>query len=134
MKTPNHIWDQLLERGDNQIGFQEMLGVLLTWATFEHILRGCLWTAYCDNDGVLYAVANGGGGGPETHVCVGQLWLEIAAACTDLFVARVESKANIADGPTRDFFNHLHELQSQLVEPKLPNWLMQLWTLFASDV
>ena len=90
-----------------------------------------LWTSYGDNDGVLHAIANGGGGGPETHACVGQLWLEVAAANTSLFVARVESKANIADGPTRDTFHHLSELEAQFVEPVLPSWLMQLCTVFA---
>ena len=129
--TPDAMWSQLLERGDNQIGFQEMLGVLLTWATFGHLLKGSLWTSYGNNDGVLHAIANGGGGASETHACVGQLWLEVAAANTSLFVARVESKANIADAPTRDTFHHLSELEAQFVEHVLPSWLMQLWTVFA---
>ena len=92
-----------------------------------------LWTTYGDNDGVLHAIANGGGGGPETHVCVGQLWLEVAAHDASLFVARVESKANIADGPTRDTFHHLSSIGAQFVEPVLPAWITQLWTAFASD-
>ena len=46
----------------------------------------------------------GGGGGPESNTAVGRLWLELAAASVDLHVARVESGANPADGPTRDFF------------------------------
>ncbi|CAE8612287.1 unnamed protein product [Polarella glacialis] len=66
--TPEWLWDQVLDRGDNQIGFQELLGVILAWGTFSHVLQGAaLWTAYVDNDGVLHALANGGGGGPESN-------------------------------------------------------------------
>ena len=62
VKTPDTIWNQLLQREDNQIGFQEMLSVILAWCTFQDFLHGSLWTSYGDNDGVLHAIANGGGG------------------------------------------------------------------------
>ena len=46
---------------------------------------------------------------------------------TDLHGARVESKANIADGPTRDDFEHLTALQAVFVEPVLPPWIYEIW-------
>ena len=59
IQTPEHVWCLLLDRGDNQIGFQELLGVLLARGTFSHLLRGALWLASVDNDGVLHALTKG---------------------------------------------------------------------------
>ena len=127
MQTPDFVWGQLLDRGDSQIGFQEMLGLLLVWETFQSWLAGALWVSFVDNDGVLHAVMKGGGGGPERNNVVGRLWLKLAAASVDLHVARVESGANPADGPTRDFFEVLQRVKAKWVEPQLPSWLQHLW-------
>ena len=35
---------------------------------------------------------------------------------------RVESKANVADGPTRNNFEYLNLLRAEFVEPKLIPW------------
>ncbi len=80
-----------------------------------------------DNDGVLFSLAKGGGGGPESHMLVGDLWLDLAEAQVDLQVARVESKANVADGPARELLNYLVELGAQFVTPVLPPWVQDLW-------
>ena len=58
-QTSDAIWNQLLDRGDHQIGFQELLGILLVWGTFQHLLRESLWLAFVDNDGVLHALIGG---------------------------------------------------------------------------
>ena len=62
LQTPASVWNLLLDRGDNQIGFQELLGVLFVWETFKHMLQGALWLAFVDNDGVLHSLTRGGGG------------------------------------------------------------------------
>jgi hypothetical protein len=127
VRTPDCIWDQLLERGDQQIGVQEMLGVALAWGTFRSRLHGALWTAYVDNQGVLGAILKGGSGAPEVNMAVGHLWLDLAACTVGLHVARVESKANVADGPSRDEFSELDRLGATYVEPELPQWAYDLW-------
>ena len=126
-QTSDAIWNQLLDRGDHQIGFQELLGILLVWGTFQHLLRESLWLAFVDNDGVLHALTRGGGGGPESFACIGRLWLELAYNQTDLHCARVQSAANIADGPTREMFEFIGLLKASWVPPKLPLWVEQLW-------
>ncbi len=40
---------------------------------------------------------------------------------------RVESKANVAGGPTRYRWDDLIALGSHLVEPKLPGFLEDIW-------
>ena len=128
MQTPTQLWELLLDRGDHQIQFQELLGILLVWGTFCHVLKGAAWLAFVDNNTVLHALLKGGGGGPESHMCVGRLWLELAKAGVSLHVGRVESAANIADGPTRDDLATLASLKAQWVPPLLPEWAADFWS------
>ena len=129
LKTPDDVWEQLLDRGDFQIGFQELLGLLLAWGTFGHLLKGACWLAFVDNDGVLHAVMKGGGGGPESFACIGHLWLDLAEAQVDLHVGRVESAANPADGPTRDSLALLQRMKAVWMQPRLPSWVQQFWSM-----
>ncbi|CAE8721468.1 unnamed protein product [Polarella glacialis] len=58
---------------------------------------------------------------------VGNLWLEMAKANVYLYVARVESKANIADGLATADLSMLESLGAVFVEPVLPDWIQDLW-------
>ena len=127
VQTPQHVWDQLVERSDCQIGFQELLGVILILGTFSSLLTGKLWVGFGDNDGVQYALAQGGGHNPESNMIIGKIWMQLATFDTDLHAARDESEANIADGPTRDSFELLTRIQAKFVEPILPDWLHDIW-------
>ena len=60
MQTPLNIWDQLGARSDSQIGFQELLGVVLVLGTFSPLVAGSLWVGFGDNDGITHALAKGG--------------------------------------------------------------------------
>ena len=53
--------------------------------------------------------------------------LHLAECDSDLHVARVESKANIADGLTRNFLDDLITLNAQFVSPVLPRWAADVW-------
>ena len=128
MQTPAQLWKLLLDRGDHQIQFQEVLGLLLAWGTFCPLLKGAAWLAFVDNNTVLHALLTGGGGGPESHMCVGRLWLELAKSGVALHVGRVESSANIADGPTRNDLATLALLKAQWVPPLLPEWVADFWS------
>lgn len=63
-------------------------------------------------------------------MCVGRFWLEVAKAGVFFHVARVESAANIADGPTREDLILLQQLKAQFVPPRLPDWVHDFlaWT------
>ena len=106
-----------------------MLGTLLAWETFKNKLTGSLWITFQDNIGVLLALIKGGSNGPEVNLLVGQLWLVLAGARTSFWAARVESKANLADGPTREDLSELEFLGAQYVEPCLPAWSENLWKI-----
>ena len=73
-----------MERSDCQIGFQELLGVVLILGTFSSLLTGKLWVSFGDNDGVQYALARGGGHNPESNMIIGKIWMQLATFDTDL--------------------------------------------------
>ena len=62
-------------------------------------------------------------------------WLQLAFLCVDIVFVRVESKANVADGPTRDDLTLLIELSALENPARLPGWLRDLWSpLQANDL
>ena len=101
MTVPAEVWEQLLDRQDSQIGFQELLAVILAWGIWADILEGTLWTAWVDNQGVLGSMLTGPCKAPEAALLIGQLWITMAQARTAYRAGRVESKSNVADGPSR---------------------------------
>ena len=126
-KAPEHVWNLLLDRGENQIGFQELLGVLLTRGTFSKFLHSAGWISFADDDGVVHSILKGGGGGPEAFECRGRFWHELAEAQCDLHMARVESGSNPADAPTRDKFDALQRMSAKWMPPQLPDWIQTMW-------
>ena len=129
MKVPDDVWDQFLQRNDHQIGVQEMLAVVLAVYTFHSWLLESRITNFIDNNGVLMSIIKGSARCPEVAAMIARLWAWMAMAASAYVVGRVESKANIADGPTRDRFVLLQRLQAQYVSPILPQWASDLWSL-----
>ena len=103
--------------------------MVLALGTFEKDIDGQFRTIFCDNQAVLNIFLNGAAAAAagDLNVVTGKLWMEIVVRCISVNMVRVESKANIADGPTRDRFELLQELQSQFVAPVWPAWIHDFW-------
>ena len=127
LRVPDEVWQQLLPRGDNQIGMQELLAVPLAYTTFADEMQGALWTLSVDNQGVLHAILKGCAVAEDMNYAVAQVWLGIAAQDISVHLLRVESRANIADGPTRGHFYELAKRGAQYREPRMPQWVRELW-------
>ena len=127
--VPSYIIEQLLERGDKQIGVAECLALIVFLASFAHLLRGTLLTLYTDNQGVLGSVINGSSTAPEMNAIIGSIWLHVSAHHISLDVYRVESAANIADGPSRSSFELMERLGALEVEAVWPQICMDLWSV-----
>ena len=95
--------------------------------TFRKELQGALVLAFIDNDGVRSAIQHGGGGAPEVNAMVGNLWLECAKDQIGLYAARVETHANIADGPSRGDFSLVARLGARARVAKFPPWAHRVW-------
>ena len=121
------LWDSFVPRSDDQILMQELLAIPLAYSTFKDRLGGSRVTVFIDNDAVLSALLHGSAGVEDANLAIGQIWLDMARMGMGFNAARVESRANIADGPTRDSFGLLQELKAAQVQPVLPDWLEQLW-------
>jgi len=119
--------DVFIPREDNYIGLLELLAPILAWATFRAELQGRLWSAFIDNQGVVHNLFKGTAASEEADFLVGKLWLELAVSETALFVQRVESKANVADDPTRNSTVFLEKLGACWKEPALPRWIHDIW-------
>ena len=95
--------------------------------TFHKAFAGAACIGFGDNDGITHSVSKGGGHNKVCNVVIGKVWLEVAKLDCDLHVARVESKTNLADGPSRDDFGMLHAIGAVFVEPVLPDWINDVW-------
>ena len=127
MRVPDEVWVQFLPRGDAQICMQELLAVPLLLSTFREDLESALVLLAIDNQGVLHSIINGRGGAEDLNLAVGAVWLDLARMQVALHVVRVESAANIADGPSRDRFEDVVGRGAELVSPVLPDWCYHLW-------
>ena len=127
IKMPEFVKNQLHYREDHQIGIQEALGIVLGLTTFQRELNDTLLLDFQDNVGVLGAVLKGSSGCLELNIIVNHIWVQVAQNKIGLHLARVESKANIADGPTRGRWDLLQKLGAERRQPQWPNWLKALW-------
>ena len=77
-RVNDRIWSQLQQRGDHQIGVQEMLAVTLLLQTFEKGLKDCLLLFWIDNKGVLDALRKGASKCMELSLAVARAWMKCA--------------------------------------------------------
>jgi len=124
---PQWFVDQLLPRGDNNIGVLEALAVIIGLSTFAVELACRDAVCFVDNQGVLAGFVNGSSRQPETNFMVAQFWFRVLKLSADVQFWRVESKANVSDGPTRQFFDVLQRLGAKEVEVVWPAWLVDVW-------
>jgi len=124
---PQWFMDQLLVRGDHNIGVLEAVAVVLGLSTFANELEHADVLVFVDNQGVLHSLMNASSRQPETNAMVGEIWLRAACKSMSFYFWRVESHANIADGPTRQFYDDMVRLGCLEVEPKWPQFLEDLW-------
>ena len=121
------LWSQLLHRLDHIIGTQEMLAVILAMYTWMDLLEGVVVTIYTDNEGVRYSLISGTSRLPEVALSVARFWQLAAGERWGVLMRRVESKANIADGSTRDNLKFVLKLVANWTVPTLPGWVFDLW-------
>ena len=121
------LFDQLNYREDNYVGILECAAVILGVWSFKKYLKDKALTLYTDNQGVLGALLKGSSHCQEQNIMVGQFWLMIAQWGTAAEIFRVESAANVADGPTRNDLNVLRSVGAAWQEPSWPVWVSRLW-------
>jgi hypothetical protein len=125
-RVPDELWDLFNERNDDQIGMQELLAIPLAYETFKGLMRGKLATIYIDNVGAMSCLIKGSSRASDINSSIGYIWKDLVILGIGAHFTRVESKANVSDGPTRSRFEVLHRLAAERIEPVEPSWFKQL--------
>ena len=129
-RSPDEWWNILAERGDHQIGNQEMLSIVLALESVpKEVLDGACVTLFCDNEGVLHSMIKGSSRCTETNQMIGRCWYQIMRRRIGLHLLRVQSKANIAYLPSRKEFLLLKLVGATEIEAVLPSWLENIWDI-----
>ena len=109
--------------------FKNVLAIPLLLGTFESLLKGSLVSYFADADGVNGAFLAGASreGAEDMNLIIGRCWLELACLKVGFHVYRVESAANIADGPSRLNFEAARRIGARYVRPRMPTWISDFW-------
>ena len=96
-------------------------------ANFQTAVTDAAVIIYIDNDGVVGALLAGAGAAPDANMLNADFWLRAAQHNIAIQLWRVESKANVADAPSRGSFDELRDWDAVEVRPILPPVVHQLW-------
>ena len=105
------------------------MAVFLGLFSWLECLKGAANKVYVDKKGVGYALIYGTSMCKEVALMVARMWHEAARQRWGLLFRRLETKANRADGPTREDFSYLEDLQARWHMPTMPGWVEQLWNM-----
>ena len=101
-QIPPYVYD-LLVRRHNQIALIELLAALTALSAFSPFIKGKDIRFFIDNRVAECAVRNGYVRRDTRDACelVSELWFQLQQAQATVWVDRVPSELNIADGPSR---------------------------------
>lgn len=115
-EVPNSIVQKWASR-QNYMGQLELLAApfaLATWSTKAQ-QRPILF--FLDNDSASSNLIKGYSPKVDSSVIVGEFWLMAASLKSSIYIDRVESKSNLADGPSRLNFDELYQMGGRWKEP-----------------
>eukprot|EP00435_Cladocopium_sp_Y103_P046884 s338_g13.t1 len=103
----------------NYMGQLEILACPLAVATWETKLAGRRVIMFVDNDSAASGLVKGYSPKSDSTALIGHFWLLVAAVAAEVYLDRVESKSNLADGPSRLEFQLMHLLHATYVSPQV---------------
>ena len=115
--VPHEVVNEWLPK-KTMMGQLEILAAVVaveTWAP-EHRERQCL--LFIDNDSAAATLVKGFSRKTDSCSLSGDFWLRAAKLATDIYIDRVESKSNIADGPSRLMFQEVWSYGCSYVPPQ----------------
>ena len=126
---PDEVMQQTLQRRNHGINIQELLVVPLLIGTFAKEVEGSLLTYFGDAEGVNAVLLSGSACAEDMAQVVGMCWLELARLRVGFFCHRVESLANISDGPSRLDVSVVEDIGAKYVAPVMPAWVGDIWRI-----
>ena len=126
--VPDAIMQKFEHRKDEQIMGLELLAVLMGVETFQNKLKNRNVRVWTDNIGGECALRKQTSRMTDHNAIVHLTWLRAAQIGAGLFMNRVPTNENIADGPTRPTeevaMSILERLQAKQVPARLPGELL----------
>ena len=101
----------------NHMGQLELLAAPFAALTWASLLENRSIICFIDNDSAGANLVKGYSKQPDSSALVGEFWLIMASLKANVYIDRVESKSNLADGPSRLDFHLVLALGAQWKEP-----------------
>eukprot|EP00435_Cladocopium_sp_Y103_P061120 s489_g22.t1 len=135
LEVPTSVVSKWLPR-KSFMGQLELLAAPFAFDTWRNRLEQREIILFCDNDSAGANLVKGYSPIVDSTSIVGEFWLLVSALRAHVYIDRVESKSNLADGPSRGDFTEVLALGGiwsspkfgTLGEPSIPS-LSQLGTL-----
>ena len=113
--------DFVPKRKGGDIMAWELVSIVLGLHTFASHLRGRSVRVWTDNTAGEGALHKGGCKAADMNLLVHHIWMWAFKEKTALWIDRVPTKDNVADGPSRGWYKALRALYGKWVDPILPS-------------
>ena len=129
MEPEASVLSNFKQRGDNQIMSLELLSIALGVCSFAQRLAGRNVVIWSDNTGAEKATEKGTTKNFDQGCVVHSLWRRFLELHMGVWVMRVPTDDNIADEPSREYYDTLWRLNARRVPPLLDDVFksMQAW-------
>lgn len=123
--VPDEVIDRWLPKA-SYMGQLEILAGPLAISTWSDLLYRRQVIHFVDNDSAASCLVKGYSQKTDSSALVGTYWLAVSDCQAEPYIDRVESKSNLADGPSRLAFQELLSLGSKFVSPIVQTLLSPL--------
>ena len=117
---------------ESYMGQLELLAAPFAFSTWQDRVKNRSIILFIDNDSAAASLVKGYSPKIDSGAIVGEFWLLVAQLRAHVYIDRVESKSNIADGPSRNQFDEVKSLGGLWTSPRtgtfgepsrsLPTW------------
>lgn len=125
---PDEVLQQLEPR-ETQIAPIEMIGVIVALCTWRDDIQDTAVNVFCDSKNAVDILLKGYSSKNDLTDLAARFWSDLAELGTAPWLARVATKLNLADGPSRSDFKEVRQLLAIPVTPQIPDWLLNFRSL-----
>ena len=104
---------------ETYMGQLEILAAPFAFSTWKERLANRSVLLFIDNDAAAASLVKGYSPKGDSAQIVGEFWILVAMLRSHVYIDRVESKSNIADGPSRNDYSLVKSLKGIWSSPKL---------------
>lgn len=123
--VPQEVVDHWITK-ETYMGQLEILAGPLAIATWSELLTRRQLIHFVDNDSAASCLVKGYSAKSDSSALVGTYWLSVSDCQSEPYIDRVESKSNLADGPSRLSCQDLTSMGSDFVSPIVHSLLSPL--------